>query len=159
MRNTILAALAAVALVLGFGAASATAASNGTHTQTYSCSSGGTTTSVAITYIVSGIGTSSLNSASITGVSIDTNPNAALNRVSVYGLNDYFSSGGDVLMVSFGGSASTLNDVTDGYRGGGSLSPNAGYSWGNGVTEYVKVNVSGGVGDSTATCGVQKRLL
>lgn len=173
-----MALLAALALIVGIGYVSASEASavgrtwaspvnahwydaparpmasNGYHTSYLSCESGGTTVKVALQYLVNGVGSATVNSAELNSVVIDTNPNAALDRVSVYGLND--TSGEDKLMFAKGGTVASQNDV---YDGSYYFNVNPTYYWANGVEERFKVFVWGGVGNSADSCTVSARLL
>ena len=156
MIKRIIGILAVIAAVLTLTAAQpAAAASNGEHNQHFACFNGGTTIDLTLTYEVSGVGGPEINSVFLTGVSWETSPLAKLDRISVFGLNDAIDGGNDVNLYSYGGTASSQNDVPSTH-----ISNELGriYFFADNTPGDLSVNFWGGVGDSGAYCQVNHHV-
>jgi hypothetical protein len=138
---------ATLALLLGVIAAPpAQAANNGSHYHTLTCTSGGTSISGTISYTVSGVGNSAQNEVHGTLFNWWTTPGALLNRISIS--VDGNSDGVYVQQLNTGGSVSTLNDVP-------AVGDNPTDWWATfaeGDPGHIRMQVWGGVGNSTDTC-------
>jgi hypothetical protein len=152
MKRTLMSAVAALALLLGAVATApaSQAASNGSHYQWFTCTSGGTEVDVRLYYEVFGIGSSAQNQIHLTEVYWQTAPNALLNRISV-SVDGNDNGTYEQQISNIGGSVSTLNDVASSgtYEQGGA-STYADFD--DNTPGMIRVQVWGGVGNSTDTC-------
>ncbi len=136
LKTPIAALFVAAVAVLGLGAAAQASTTTGR-----SCSSGGTTTTVHLSY------TSPGGIVEFDSFAWSTSPAAQLNRISIAARHP---GGNEVLMGAAGGTSTTLNDVgsSDSYYQPSDWPKSVGTS---GAIEW-RASIWGGVGNSTDSC-------